>query len=404
MSGSKNLSSALDAPKNFVIREVPEGGTESQARALVAAPGLTQAPLLGPLADFVGNWTGRGFNTIFRPNSTTTPTPFPGVPDGPADNVLELNITEESLSFSTSLGSIPNRGSASQADAFLNGVPYLQTISDVTKGPAVGIHFEPGLWLSVPPTATPKEGATLARMASIPHGATINAQGTFNRALGRPSIPKVDITPTDPQNGQPVPKGTFPSQTAANSNTRRIPQNLGPFIAAGTITQAMLDDPNVVLCEQIAGQTIVETTTIIISTIPALPLFGGGPTNIAFLLGLPVPPPSAQGPNAQTVLMKATFWIETVKYEIDVPQIDVGAVPLVLSPNPTNPSTPLVPSFVIELPYGQSCSAKTITMSATQIQYSQEVILNFAGLSWPHVSVATLVPAAPIPIPLNLVL
>jgi tyrosinase len=30
----------------------------------------------------------------------------------------------------------------------------------------------------------------------------------------------------------------------------------------------------------------------------------------------------------------------------------------------------------------------------TQIQYSQNVSLNFAGLTWPHMSVATLVPSA----------
>ena len=42
---------------------------------------------------------------------------------------------------------------------------------------------------------------------------------------------------------------------------------------------------------------------------------------------------------------------------------------------------------------------RPITVASTQIQYSQKVLLNFNGLSWPHVSVATLVPEAPIPIP-----
>ena len=40
-----------------------------------------------------------------------------------------------------------------------------------------------------------------------------------------------------------------------------------------------------------------------------------------------------------------------------------------------------------------------ITVQATQIQYSQQVFLNFNDLTWPHVSVATLVPASPIPVP-----
>jgi hypothetical protein len=34
-----------------------------------------------------------------------------------------------------------------------------------------------------------------------------------------------------------------------------------------------------------------------------------------------------------------------------------------------------------------------------QIQYSQTVNLNFNGLTWPHVSVATLVPATALPVP-----
>ena len=42
---------------------------------------------------------------------------------------------------------------------------------------------------------------------------------------------------------------------------------------------------------------------------------------------------------------------------------------------------------------------RQIKVPATQIQYSQRVLLNFNHLSCPHVSVATLVPASPIPVP-----
>jgi hypothetical protein len=45
-------------------------------------------------------------------------------------------------------------------------------------------------------------------------------------------------------------------------------------------------------------------------------------------------------------------------------------------------------------PGGRLAAIKT-----PQIQYSQQVLLNFNGLSWPHVSVATLVPASPVPVP-----
>ena len=99
--------------------------------------------------------------------------------------------------------------------------------------------------------------------------------------------------------------------------------------------------------------------------------------------------------------MKATFWIETVSYRIDVPLMNAGDAPLLLSPVQTNPAVPLVPRFLAAIPFvaGKKFAGGTITMLTTQIQYSQEVLLNFNGLSWPHVSVASLVPADPIPVP-----
>jgi hypothetical protein len=120
--------------------------------------------------------------------------------------------------------------------------------------------------------------------------------------------------------------------------TARIPQDLTPFIAAGTITQAILSDPNTVLRNALtSGPKVVATTTIQISTNPAPPIpIGGGVDDIAFLLN------NGSTPNADAVSMAATFWIETLEF------------------------------------------------GGLQIQYSQLVILNFHGLSWPHVSLATL--------------
>jgi hypothetical protein len=81
-----------------------------------------------------------------------------------------------------------------------------------------------------------------------------------------------------------------------------------------------------------------------------------------------------------------------------------GSPPVVLQPVQTNPPVPLQPSFLASIPFvpGKGFRGGTVTVSTTQIQYSQKVILNFAGLSWPHVSVASLVPADPIPIPAEL--
>jgi hypothetical protein len=377
------LTPALLAPSDFhfdAVHAIP---------AIPPAP----TPALGPLAHFRGTFHGNGFNTIFRPDNSVTPTHLPH-PVGPSDNVLELNLTHETLSFSPNLGSVPNRGSV-QGDAFLNGVPYLQTINDVTTGRAIGIHFEPGMWVIVPPGKDPLEGSTLVRMASIPHGTTINAQGTFKQHPGPPAIGKADITPFIEGNpGSPIP---FPSQTATDQTTPRIPQDLATFISNGTITQNILTDPNTVLREAIQGLNITETITISIDTAPGLPLFGGGTDNIAFLWGDAAAVHSADpsGQNAQSKRMIATFWIETVQRTVTVDSVKAGHT-VTIKPAPTGKRQP-VPTFVIRS--ATAITAPTqVKVTYTQIQYTQRVILNFAGLSWPHVSVATLVPTAPIPV------
>jgi hypothetical protein len=349
---------------------------------------VSSVPSLGPLAAFTGAFRGSGFNTIFRPD-LGSPTPLPVPVD--SDNLLELNLTQETLSFSPSLGSVPNRGEV-MPDIFLNGVPYLQVISDVTvPSQPVGIHFEPGLWMAVPATTDPKEEPTVVRMASIPHGTTIQAQGTSSTVDGRPDIAATDIIPFTI--GHPDSKVPFPSQTAANKGTARIPQDLTSFIEAGTITQAMLTDPNTLLRNHIASQTITSTTVIAITTEAALPLFGGGTDNTAFLLG----DPSASAPNADAVKMHAEFWIETVEFTIEVPVFEPGQPPLTI-PAQTGAAGQPVPDFLVNPPVAIT-APRSITVKAPQIQYSQRVVLNFNGLSWPHVSVATLVPASPVPVP-----
>lgn len=148
-----------------------------------------------PLGDLVGfvnpadptrgmNFAGRGFNMIFRPQSPKTPTNLPvKVPS--SDNVLELNLTTETLSVSAPLGNVPNRGSGAQGEIFLNAVPYVQAGNDVTSLPATGSHFEPGMWLSVPPTtppADPKTGSGVPKKFPIhfpPNGPNRDEQKVF---------------------------------------------------------------------------------------------------------------------------------------------------------------------------------------------------------------------------------
>lgn len=384
MTDSVPTEQDLDLTSGFRWGEVPP----TRERRLVeeAAPA---GPDLGGIADFVGTFRGNGLNTIFRPQDfAVTPTPLPKPATGPNDNILEINLTEETLAFSAALGSIPNRGMV-QGDAFLNGIPYVQKINDVSvPASPVGIHFEPGVWLSVPATTVPPESATLVRMASIPHGTTIEAQGRSFTVAGGPRIDPVDITPFPTGNpGQPI---KFPSQTATDTGTFRLPQDLTDFIAAGTITQEILDNPNIILKKRADAQHITSTTVIVISTNPADPLFGGGTDNIAFLLG----DKNATTPNADAVQMSATFWIETVTEQITVPAYTAHHPVIVRGA--TSAGNPVV-SFSVT---SQTPTAEdtTINVPYTQIQYTQTVLLNFNGLTWPHVSVATLVPNKPVPV------
>jgi len=283
---------------------------------------------LGPLAALGGEWGGKGFNMIWRPNHT------PG-----QDRFLELNLTQDSIDFSAISGAIPNRGLL-QPDINMFGLTYLQQISDANLD--AGLHIEPGIWAVVPATSDPAEGRSVVRMASIPHGTTILAQGTATTVAGPPTIPNIKILPFfvgDPAGSDSTSAFHFPEQDLATPTAFRSP----PAQLVG-ITQAMVDNPNSVLQAAIAGQTILSTTTLQISTQPAAPMVGGGTANTAFLAG------AADGPNAVSAAVSATFWIETVKG---------------------------TPDFL-------------------QLQYSQLVLLNFNGLSWPHITVATLKKNVPI--------
>ena len=369
--------SGIVPPEGFRIRGLEIANKPAVHARSLEAEAAPSVPDLGPIGNFVGSWVGFGFNTIFRPsNPATTGT----------DNVLELNLTTEKLDFSPSLGSIPNRGEV-QGDIFLNGVPYLQSINDVTTpGESTGIHFEPGIWLSVPATVNPAvPTSSVVRMASIPHGTTILAQGTSFTVPGGPLIDKADITPFT--GGGRIP---FPSQTASNQSTPRIPQVLpvpgSPLTLADW--QDMLTDPNSVIRKIAQQQTITNSVVIKIATNSPAPLVGGGTQDIAFLVGNP-----PTNPNANAVTMSAIFWIETVSLDLTVPPICAGET-IVLSPPPSLDAMPM-PLFEVTAS-ADIAEPVVVTVSYPQIQYTQTVNLVFAGLNWPHVSVATLVPVAPI--------
>jgi len=249
---------------------------------------------------------------------------------------LKLNATRETLNFTPIGGPIPNRGSAQDDIAFL-GLHYFQQVSDAVTNE--GMHVEPGLWLNLPMTTKPMEQATVARLGTIPHGDSLLAQGNFQTRNGGPLIEAVDPTPF-----------TLNATTGARQNDTN-PGYLAPFTSTPLppgIPSGSLANPNLVLSNAIKGQKIVKTVVMFVSATPV-----GG------INGTPIAPPSKPNDvggivnipfvdtNANANSFSAIFWIETVE---------------------NSDGTQFL-----------------------QLQYTQTVILDFIGLKWPHISVATLV-------------
>lgn len=251
----------------------PTAGT-FRASASVTNP--TRVTGLGPLRNLPGTWVGRGFNVISRPDFHNGK-PF----------FLQLNETRETLTFEAVGAPIPNRGSK-QDDIIYNGVNYLQRVSDMQTGGA--LHLEPGFWLHLPPTAVPaNKDATVVRLATIPHGDSLLAQGgplrgpdDFTSPNGRPRIDDVDATP--------LRQGTTTKLTGRylDQFTQAV---LPPGIPAGSAL-----NPNLLLKQAIQGQDIVETIVLIVDTANA-----GGITNVPFVVE-----------NANAVSLSAIFWIERI--------------------------------------------------------------------------------------------
>ncbi|KAK1836827.1 hypothetical protein QBC39DRAFT_337421 [Podospora conica] len=415
-------------PGQKPVPEQPEEETgETQLDDQLHHPGgpATQpAPLLDfPLTQLSGAYTGNGFSLIWVPRK------FEGAPGPKNDNILILQLTTEQWTFGPTLGHIPNRGFQTQEVINLGGLAYMQTVQNVTndetgKGDkpkttaGSGIHFEPGMFLYVP-KANFQTTDTIVRMASIPHGTTINAQGPVpakNPAgtliggdTGAPKIDVVDTTPffiNNPSSRDQL-AGAFADPMTAEtiSNTLlRVPQNLkDKFVKNETITTAIIKDPNTVLRNALKGMTVKEHVAFELSTGGATAkVNSGGISNIAFLSGKQDPVPDAvnparvNAPNAHAESATSKFWIEKIEYDVIVPKMP-GSAAIDLKPEmPPSPHQAPTPRFRITAPPGGVPSGgKRIKVIGTQIQYTQNITLNFGGLSWPHVTCATLVPTDP---------
>jgi hypothetical protein len=362
---------------------------------------------LGLLQELAGTWEGEGFNLVARPAFHYKQNLF-----------LELNQTREVLKIDPIGSSIPNRGFG-QDDIELFGLTYLQKISDSVTGGALHIEpgiwvTQPAT--TYPSESAPAKGQIIARMGNIPHGNSMLAQGIAEPFSGTPVI-SPGATPVS--GGSPAfslfpsfnstPFGAAPSPTinAAGSSEKltapalvppavpfaeydlTVPESLTnprtplgntpaiplPANIDGVGMQDLINDPIKLLQQHITQQvkdgftfdgTVLNIATQAKisffqtpnsptgSTVPVSPTNGaGGIENILFLEG--GEPVGAQGPNADTALVYATFWIERVQHKD-------------------------LPPFM-------------------QLQYAQMVILDFpiftllpkvVTLGWPHISVAIL--------------
>jgi hypothetical protein len=319
----------------------------------IAPDNATVLEQLGLLADLAGTWAGTGFNLIARPDFRDS-----------ANLYLQLNQTHETLTIDPIGSAIPNRGFG-QDDIELYGLNYLDKISDIFTAGA--LHIEPGLWVTQPPTSYPQETAEpgnqlIFRLGSIPHGNALLAEGTASAFTGTPVVadgkipyafstfPSFNSTPF-PAGGainaagtselNNVPGGGFTQYTISNAaslDNPRTPFDTDPpepplpADINGVPMQTVVNDP-ITLLQQVIEQQVAagdnfSGVALNIATrqeINFLPQpndpngtptpvnvldAGGGIENIPFLDG--GIPTGAQGSNAETSLVYATFWIERV--------------------------------------------------------------------------------------------
>ena len=332
------------------------------------------------LKDLVGTWVGSGFTLISLPAFSNV--------SGHAPELfrLKLNRTMETLTFSPIGGLVPNRGAVTtkdpvtatttgvtitggQSDTQLSGVSYLQRVSDAQSNAA--LHVETGFWLNVPPSGT-QPAWTVARAATIPHGNSVLATGVAFTAPAPGINPLLSAAPTMIADGSPI-------------NAKLM----GPFNDVQTPTAdylpAYVMHPNLALQNAINGSDFIDTVVLVVSTADMTTQLGAAHTipvnnpapaglrdpNISnvpkALSSITVPPAGVTGAaaavggisnipfvqvNANASRMDAIFWIETIR------QVDA------------------VTGDVSEL---------------KQLQYTQTVNLQFNGINWPHITVATLV-------------
>ena len=235
--------------------ELTAPGSTSMGLTRLGRGATGTAAELGPLADLIGTWIGtHGWELIAVPQ----------------DESFHLIVRPyvEVVTFEAIGAPVPNRGGP-VPDLFIAGLLYQMRITDIeTNEP---LHLENGMWLNLGES----QEQPIVRQASIPHGDVFLALGTSSTTSGPPDIPSTSAVPDA---GPEMPLGY------TDVYLRPI-DGFHP----GT--------PNMVLQEAIAGQDIVQTITLSVSTAGA-----GGIVNIPFV-----------DRNANASQFTCDYWIETVK-------------------------------------------------------------------------------------------
>lgn len=223
----------------------------------LSAPPPALIDQLGPLAGLTGTWFGnRGWNLIAVPHAKSFK--------------LLVRPYVETITFEPIGALVPNR--APDETMFIPGLAYQLRIADAETNEAM--HMENGLWLLIKDPLYPA-ATQIARQTSVPHGDSLLALGSSCVTNGPPEIPDISSLPVT---GKGAPAGY--------TDPYLIPI---PGLKPG--------NPNETLQKTIAGQNIVETTTLTVSTAPP-----GGIVNIPFIVK-----------NADARHFACTYWIETVK-------------------------------------------------------------------------------------------
>jgi hypothetical protein len=229
----------------------------------------------------------------------------------------------------TTIGSPVYDRGSVQEDVAVFGVTYVQRVTDATTGGA--LHIEPGLFLRIPPTTAPEAAETIARLATVPHGNAFCTTGQAETLVPPPGF-KIPPVPTVPfAIGTPQPPVGTPNPFSAYDLGVESRFRTSPLPAE--ITQAIVDNPAEYNQALLDGRTIAHMTVLATSTDAA-----GGVQNIPFITR-----------NADAVSLRSIFAVQHLR-------------------------GPAGPEFM-------------------QLQYTQTALLNFRGMSFPHVTAATLIKA-----------